>query len=71
MTGGQVWSERDDGQIKDVFDLQDEITRNVVASIQTTVYLSTVKVPVERGVRPDLTVMDELRRRLLNAGFAA
>ncbi|MFC3616088.1 LuxR C-terminal-related transcriptional regulator [Lutimaribacter marinistellae] len=58
MTGGQVWSERYDGQLQDVFDLQDEITRNVVASIQTTVHLSTNEEPVERSTRPDLTVWE-------------
>ncbi|MCR9109126.1 MAG: LuxR C-terminal-related transcriptional regulator [Rhodobacteraceae bacterium] len=57
-TGGHLWSERYDGQLKDVFDLQDEITRNVVASIQTTVHLSTIPEPVERASRPDLTVWD-------------
>lgn len=58
LTGGHVWSERYDGQLKDVFDLQDEITRNVVASIQTTVHLSTIQDPVERMSRPDLTVWE-------------
>jgi TolB-like protein/DNA-binding CsgD family transcriptional regulator/Tfp pilus assembly protein PilF len=58
LTGGHVWSERYDGQLKDVFDLQDEITRNVVASIQTTVHLNTVPEPVERASRPDLTVWE-------------
>nr|WP_318246048.1 tetratricopeptide repeat protein [Seohaeicola saemankumensis] len=57
-TGGHVWSERYDGQLEDVFDLQDEITRNVVASIQTTVHLSTIQEPVERATRPDLTVWE-------------
>lgn len=57
-TGGHVWSERYDGQIEDVFDLQDEITRNVVASIQTTVHLSTIQEPVERATRPGLTVWE-------------
>lgn len=57
-TGGHVWSERYDGQLQDVFDLQDEITRNVVASIQTTVHLSTIQEPVERASRPDLTVWE-------------
>ena len=33
-TGGHVWSERYDGEVADVFDLQDEITRNVVAAIE-------------------------------------
>ncbi|MFA8443140.1 LuxR C-terminal-related transcriptional regulator [Yoonia sp.] len=57
-TGGHVWSERYDGKLEDVFDLQDEITRNVVASIQTTVHLSTIQEPVERASRPDLTVWE-------------
>ena len=58
LTGGHVWSERYDRQLEDVFDLQDEITRNVVASIQTTVHLSTIQEPVERASLPDLTVWE-------------
>ncbi|SHK14642.1 TolB amino-terminal domain-containing protein [Shimia gijangensis] len=58
LTGGLVWSERYDSQLEDVFDLQDEITRNVVASIQTTVHLTTIEEPVERSARPDLTVWE-------------
>lgn len=57
-TGGHVWSERYDGRIEDVFDLQDEITRNVVASIQTIVQLNTISEPVERTARPELTVWE-------------
>ena len=57
-TGGHLWSERYDGELEDVFDLQDGITRNVVASIQTTVHLSTIQEPVERASRPDLTVWE-------------
>lgn len=57
-TGGHVWSERYDGEVQDVFDLQDEITRNVVASIQTRVHLTTIQDPVERSSRPDLTVWE-------------
>lgn len=57
-TGGHVWSERYDGELADVFDLQDEITRNVVASIQTRVHLTTIEEPVERSSRPDLTVWE-------------
>ncbi|SPF31136.1 tetratricopeptide repeat protein [Pontivivens insulae] len=57
-TGGHVWSERYDGQIEDVFDLQDEITRNVVASIQTVVQLNTISERVERTARPELTVWE-------------
>jgi TolB-like protein/Flp pilus assembly protein TadD len=57
ITGGHVWSERYDGQPTDIFDLQDEITRNVVASIQTRVHL-TASEPVRRGTRPNLTVWE-------------
>ena len=56
-TGGHVWSERYDGKLADVFDLQDEITRNVVASILTQVHL-TASEPVARSTRPDLTVWE-------------
>jgi len=58
LTGGHVWSGRYDGELEDVFDLQDEITRNVVASIQTTVHLTTIQDPVERASHPDLTVWE-------------
>lgn len=53
-----MWSERYDGQIEDVFDLQDEITRNVVASIQTFVQLNAISEPLERTARPELTVWE-------------
>ncbi len=33
MAGGHVWSDVYDGETRDVIDLQDEITRQVVASI--------------------------------------
>lgn len=58
LTGGHVWSDRYDGETRDVFDLQDEITRQVVASIQTIVHRSTIEEPVERLSRPDLTVWE-------------
>jgi len=57
ITGGHVWSERYDGQFTDIFDLQDEITRNVVASIQTRVHI-TASEPTGRSPRPDLTVWE-------------
>ena len=57
-SGGHVWSERYDGALADVFALQDEITRNVVASILTRLHLTTLPEPVERSARPDLTVWD-------------
>lgn len=60
-TGGHLWSERYDGQLADVFDLQDEITRNVVASIQTQIHL-TVGMPAGRTRRPDVTAWGLYKR---------
>jgi TolB-like protein/Flp pilus assembly protein TadD len=60
-TGGHVWSERYDGELADIFDLQDEITRNVVASIQTQVFL-TASEPVRKSKRPNLTVWELIMR---------
>lgn len=57
-TGGHVWSERYDRRVADVFDLQDEITRSVVASILTSVHLTASDSPLERSQRPDLTVWE-------------
>jgi len=57
LTGGHVWSERYDGQPTDIFDLQDEITRSVVDSIQTRVHL-TASEPARRSARPNLTVWE-------------
>ena len=56
-TGGSVWSERYDSQLADVFDLQDEITRNVVASVLTWVHL-TASDQVAKVPRRDLTVWE-------------
>jgi TolB-like protein/Tfp pilus assembly protein PilF len=61
ITGGHVWSERYDGELADIFDLQDEITRNVVASILTQVHL-TASEPTGRSERPDLTVWELIMR---------
>lgn len=37
-TGAQLWAERYDRQLTDIFTLQDEITRSVVAAIEPTLY---------------------------------
>lgn len=39
-TGKHVWAERYDRELSDIFEVQDEITRNVVASTQTQIQLS-------------------------------
>ncbi len=58
LTGGLVWSDVYDGETRDVFDLQDAITRQVVAQVQTIVHRSTIEEPVERLSRPNLTVWE-------------
>ena len=42
-TGSQVWSERHDGEVSDVFDLQDKVTEAVVGQIAPTIRLSEVE----------------------------
>lgn len=39
-TGNHVWAERYDREMIDIFDVQDEITRNVVASLQTQIQIA-------------------------------
>ncbi len=39
-TGGHVWAEKYDGKLEDVFDLQDLITQNVVASLHTQITIA-------------------------------
>ena len=56
-TDGHVWSEHYDGELDDIFDLQDEITQNVVASIQTQVHLTASKF-IRKSRRPNLTVWE-------------
>lgn len=46
-TGTHLWADRFDGQLEDVFDLQDQITANVVGAIEPTVR----KAEIERARR--------------------
>ena len=39
-SGNHVWAERYDRELSDIFDVQDEITRNVVATTQTQIQLT-------------------------------
>ncbi len=39
-TGAHVWAENYDRDLSDIFEVQDEITRNVVASTETQIYLA-------------------------------
>jgi TolB-like protein len=36
ITGGHIWADRFDGDLSDVFELQDRITEKVVAAIEPT-----------------------------------
>jgi tetratricopeptide (TPR) repeat protein len=53
LTGRHVWAEKFDRELVEIFDLQDEITRNVVASTQTQIMLAEGN-PTLRRDRPDL-----------------
>jgi TolB-like protein len=42
-TGSHIWAERYDRDLKDIFDLQEEITRNVVASIAPQIEMAEIE----------------------------
>jgi TolB-like protein len=42
ITGGHIWAEQFDGNLDDIFELQDEITRKIVASIAPQIELAEV-----------------------------
>jgi len=42
-TGGHIWAERYDRQVEDVFDLQKEITHNVVSSIAPQIEIAEIE----------------------------
>ena len=52
-TGKHIWAERYDRELRDIFDLQDEITGNVVASIEPHLY-------VAEGVRASTRAPDSI-----------
>jgi adenylate cyclase len=48
--GSHVWAEKYDGELKDIFDLQDQITQQVVAAILTQIQMNVIEnaKPLER-----------------------
>lgn len=50
-TGSHLWADRFDGRLEDVFDLQDQITANVVAAIEPTVRKAEIE--RARGKHPE------------------
>ncbi len=59
--GSHVWAEKYDGELQDIFDLQDDITKQVVSSIQTQIHLDMGEM-VKRRERPDLSTWDLIAR---------
>lgn len=53
-TGAHVWAEKFDREMADIFDVQDEISRNVVASLQTQIQLSEGAIPAVDLGKPSL-----------------
>ena len=42
-TGSHIWSDRYDGGVEDIFDLQDRITENIVGAIQPSLLLAEIE----------------------------
>jgi adenylate cyclase len=42
-TGNQIWSDRYDGSVEDIFDLQDRITESVVGAIHPSILLAEIE----------------------------
>jgi TolB-like protein len=59
--GSHVWAERYDGELQDIFGLQDQITQQVVASILTQIQMY-VDEKAKRLERPDIVTWDLLAR---------
>jgi tetratricopeptide (TPR) repeat protein len=59
--GSHVWAEKYDGELQDIFELQDQITQQVVASILTQIQLN-IGENVKWLERPDVKTWDLLAR---------
>jgi TolB-like protein len=58
-TGAQIWADRFEGELSDVFDLQDRITESVVAAIEPWLQLAEIE-RVKRKAPADLAAYDFL-----------
>jgi TolB-like protein len=54
MAGDHLWAEKFDRDIDDIFDLQDEITLNIISSIRIPIYTTEAQQTRQRNM-PDLT----------------
>ena len=60
-TGNHIWAEKYDGELQDIFELQDKITQQVAATIQPQIYLFEG----QKGIaldRPDVATWELLAR---------
>jgi TolB-like protein len=53
-TGAHVWADRFDGKLKDVFELQDQVTSSVVGQLQTHIHIAEI----ERATRKPTANLD-------------
>ncbi|MGF9758292.1 adenylate/guanylate cyclase domain-containing protein [Microvirga sp. 0TCS3.31] len=60
-TGNHIWGDRYDRPLADLFDVQDDITRSIVASTQTQVVLNEGLI-AERHEHPDFQTWDMAKR---------
>jgi adenylate cyclase len=50
-TGGQLWAERFDGDLSDVFDLQDDINSRIVSALRTTLPIAEKRAEIRQVPR--------------------
>ena len=62
-TGGQLWAERYDRMLTDVFDLQDEVTQKIVAALAVELTAGEMK-QISRTNKVDPEAYDLLQRGL-------
>jgi len=60
-TGAHIWADRYDRDLADLFDVQDEVTRSIVASTQTQVVMNE-GTRAERAARPQLHTWELAKR---------
>jgi adenylate cyclase len=61
VEGGHVWAEKYDGELHDIFDLQDKITQQVVAAVQGQIWVH-IGEKAKKLDHPDLGTWDLLAR---------
>lgn len=61
VMGNHVWAEKYDGELHDIFDLQDQITQKVVSALLTQIQVYTGE-KVRLPERPDIVTWDLLAR---------